>query len=141
MNAIQIKGGTRSQKRLVLDIVNWYLKKMLPRVRTLDITIRLTQCQEDSDAMGYCLELEDNRTFDIEIDKNMRMFDTVTTLCHELTHLKQYYRKEMVHKNHGRIQWKKTMYGIYTKYSEQPWEREAFRMEKQLALECFTEIL
>tara|TARA_B110000211_G_scaffold232519_1_gene296457 strand:+ start:323 stop:748 length:426 start_codon:yes stop_codon:yes gene_type:complete len=141
MNLIEVKGGTKSQRRFVLAIVNWYIKKMLPRVRTLDITVRLTKCYTESNAMGYCLAMSDYKTFDIELDKNMRMFDTISTLCHELTHLKQFYRKEMIHKLHGKIQWKKKIYESDHPYLSQPWEKEAFEVEKQLAVEYFTEML
>lgn len=141
MNEIAIVGGTQSQKSLVLKVVTWYLKKVLPRVRTLDITIKLTRCMDKSNVMGYCLELDDHKTFEIEVDKNLRLYDMVSTLCHELTHLKQYYRKEMVHLDCGRIRWKKKVYKETFEYDKQPWEKEAFKVETQLALDCFTEIL
>lgn len=141
MNELNIIGGTKTQKALVSKIVVWYLKRVLPRVRTLDITVKLTRCMEKSNAMGYCLELDDNRTFEIEVDKNLRLFDMVSTMCHELTHLKQYYRREMIHLDYGRIRWKKKVYSEDFKYENKPWEKEAFKLEKQLAIDCFTEIL
>ena len=141
MNEISIIGGTKSQKALVYKIVAWYLKKVLPRVRTLDITVKLTRCMEKSNAMGYCLELDDHKTFEIELDKNLRLYDTVSTLCHELTHLRQYYRKEMVNLNYGRVRWKKKTYKESLSYEKRPWEKEAFKIETQLAIDCFTEML
>lgn len=141
MNEITIIGGTKSQKANVYKIIVWYLKKVLPRVRTLDITVRLTRCMEHSNAMGYCLELGDHKTFEIELDKNLRLFDTVSTLCHEMTHLKQYYRKEMVNLNYGRVRWKKKTYREGLQYEKRPWEKEAFKVETQLAIDCFTEML
>jgi hypothetical protein len=141
MNQVQIIGGTKSQKDLATKVVGWYLKKMLPRHRTLDITIKLTKCMEKSGAYGYCMEGDTNREFEIEVDKNLRLYDFVSTLTHELTHLKQYARKEMVHQDDGRIRWKKKVYPLNVSYEESPWEKEAFRIEKQLALECFESVL
>lgn len=96
---------------------------------------------EHSNAMGYCLELDNHKTFEIELDKNLRLYDTVSTLCHELTHLKQYYRKEMVNLNYGRVRWKKKTYKESLQYEKRPWEKEAFKVETQLAIDCFTEML
>ena len=141
MNELEIIGGTKAQKELVTKVVGWYLKKALPRVRTLDITVRLTKCMEKSGAYGYCLEGDSNRNFEIEIDKNLRLFDFVSTLLHELTHLKQYARKEMVFQPDGRTRWKKKVYPLTVSYEESPWEKEAFRNEKQLAIECFEAVL
>jgi hypothetical protein len=140
MNQVEIIGGTKSQKDLATKVVGWYLKKMLPRYRTLDITVRLTKCMEKSGAYGYCMEGDTNREFEIEIDKNLRLYDFVSTLTHELTHLKQYAKGEMKYLSDGRTRWKKKVYGDIS-YEDSPWEKEAFRVEKQLALECFEAVL
>jgi hypothetical protein len=84
---------------------------------------------------------QNNREFELEIDKNLRLYDFVSTLCHELTHLKQYARGEMKQLDDGRTRWKKVIYSENTSYEESPWEKEAFRVEKQLAMQCFEEVL
>ena len=38
---------------------------------------------------------EDNRTFEIEINKDIGIKELVTTICHEMVHVKQYARNEM----------------------------------------------
>jgi hypothetical protein len=141
MNHVEVVGGTKFQKDLAVKVVGWYLKKMLPRYRTLDITINLTKCMEKSGAYGYCMEGDNNRQFEIEVDKTLRLYDFVSTLTHELTHMKQYAKGEMKYLNDGRTRWKKKIYGDNTDYADQPWEKEAFRVEKQLALECFESVL
>lgn len=140
MNLVEVNGGTKAQKELATKVTGWYLKKMLPRYRTLDITINLTKCFSRDGAYGYCTE-EEPKVFEIEVDKSLRMFDFVSTLTHELTHLKQYLRKEMVALDDGRTRWKKKVYSENTTYENSPWEKEAFKVEKQLAIECFEEIL
>lgn len=140
MNLVEVKGGTKVQKEMAAKVVYWYLKKMMPRFRTLDITVNLTKCMERDGAYGYCMEV-DSRSFEIEIDKNLRLFDFVSTLTHELTHLKQYVRKEMVALDGGNIRWKSKVYSPSTSYEESPWEKEAFRVEKELAMECFEAVL
>jgi hypothetical protein len=139
MNMIEITGGTKSQRDLATKVVEWYIKKMLPRFSTLDITVNLTNCMKDG-AYGYCMEGDSNRDFEIEIDKTLRLYDFVSTLTHELTHMKQYARGEMKHLTDGRIRWKKKVYADVA-YEESPWEKEAFKVERQLALECFESVL
>lgn len=141
MNTIEVIGGTKEKKELAEKITVWYIKKMMPRMRTLDITIKLTKCKTKDNAYGYCHETDNNRTFEIEIDKDLRMYDFVSTMCHELTHLKQYAKGDMVALEDGRTRWKKVIYSNKVSYANQPWEKEAYRLEEQLAMECFVELL
>lgn len=140
MNYIEIFGGTKAKQELTYKVITWYLKKIMPRMRTLEIEVRLTNCYKKG-AYGYCMMGENNREFEIEIDKNLRLYDFVSTLCHELTHLKQYARGEMKQLDDGRTRWKKVIYSENTSYDDSPWEKEAFRVEKQLAMQCFEEVL
>jgi hypothetical protein len=140
MNYVEIAGGNKTKTALAEEVVYWYIKKMLPRFRTLDITVKLTNCLDKSGAYGYCTMI-DKRVFEIEVDKNLRLFDFVSTLTHEMTHLKQYARGEMKPLDDGRTQWKRKIYSENTSYEDSPWEKEAFRVEKQLAMECFEEVL
>lgn len=110
-------------------------------MQTLDITVKFSACFEKKNVYGYCLMGENNREFEIEIDKNLRLYDFVSTLCHELTHLKQYARNEMRQLDNGQVRWKKTIYSNDVGYYESPWEKEAFEVEKKLALQCFEEVL
>jgi hypothetical protein len=141
MNEITFANGKRELRDLAEKVVFWYLKKTMPRMRTLDISIKFSNCMQNSNAYGYCLQTDDNRTFEIEIDRNLRLFDFVSTLCHELTHLKQYARGEMKQLDDGRIRWKKKVYPEGFDYNKSPWEKEAFRVETELALECFHQVL
>lgn len=140
MNYVEIIGGCKSKKVLAEKVTAWYLKKTMPQMRTLDITIKLTNCYKNG-AYGYCMEGENNREFEIEIDKNLRMYDFVTTLCHELTHLKQYARGEMKQYDRGLTSWKGEIYSENTPYDDKPWEIEAHSIQNKLALQCFEEAL
>ena len=140
MNLVEVTGGKKDKKELAKKVVYWYLKKMMPRYKSLDITVKLTNCYEKG-AYGYCMELDDNRTFELEIDKNLRLFDFVSTICHEMTHLKQYARGEMKQLDDGRIRWKKVVYPVGYSYDKAPWEKEAFKVETSLAFDCFHQVL
>ena len=107
------------------------ISKLLPRFRTLDITINLLNIK--SEAVGFCM-MEDKNIFEIEIDKKLSIKDMVTALCHEMVHVKQFARKEMVDGiQTGVARWKSKTIPLTTNYWDLPWEKEAYRMEKKLA--------
>ena len=94
---------------------------------------------KEMEDMGCCYQLNDNnRHFKITIKKGLSLFDLISTICHEMVHLKQYARKELrwCNKTSNRM-WKKSVYNDVS-YDNQPWEREAYRLEKRLAIEFFT---
>ena len=96
----------------------------MPRMHTLDITVKLTS---PKGAMGYCLELDDNRTFEIEVDRNMRLRKLLETIAHEMVHVKQYARREL-HPVHN--SWMGKTYNPKTvDYWDLPWEIEAHGRE------------
>jgi hypothetical protein len=137
MNVVFVRGGTKSEREIVEKAVAWCIKHMMPRMRTLSIDVKLAKI----DAYGYCMEEEDNRTFSLEIRKGLSLYDLVSTVCHEMVHVKQYARKEMrFNSKIGAMMWKKSRVPEKTAYSDLPWEKEAFRVERELALLCFQDI-
>jgi len=93
MNYIEINGGDKDQKIFTEQIVKWCMSELLPRVRTLDITIDLLN-ELDGGVDGYQWSGEDNRQHFIEINKNLCYDDFVTAIMHEMVHVKQDYRKD-----------------------------------------------
>ena len=121
---ISIKGGTKNQKKYARSMVKFCIKTLMPRMKTLDITVKL---KNPKGAMGYCLELDDNRTFEIEIDRNMRLRKLLETVAHEMVHVKQYARREL-HPVHDT--WcGKTYNPKKVSYWDLPWEIEAHGRE------------
>ena len=92
MNAVEISGGHKYQRKLCDSVINYTIKKLLPRLRTLEINVELTNILDD--ATGYCMIGDNNREFYIEIDKKLNLKDMVLTICHEMVHVKQYARNE-----------------------------------------------
>lgn len=134
MNIVEVIGGKAKEREIVENTIHWCIQKLLPRVRTLEIEVKLTKCN----AYGYALCTDNHKTFELEIQKGMKLYDIISTVCHEMVHVKQYYRKELAHtgKEHT---WKSKSYADLS-YTDQPWEKEAFRLEESLALECFKEL-
>ena len=96
MNYIEVnlgKGVSDARKVLTKEIAEWCLGQLLPKVRTLDITIDLLN-ELDGGADGYQWSGEDNRQHFIEINENQYYDDFVTAVMHEMVHVKQDYRKD-----------------------------------------------
>ena len=138
MNIVEVTGGKAKERELVEATVNWCIKKMMPRMRTLDIEVTLRNIDS---AYGYCLEGSTNREFELDIRKGLSLFDLVSTVCHEMVHVKQYARGELGHRSDGSQKWKaKPNLPRETHYMATPWEKEAYEKEAGLAIECFTEV-
>ena len=117
---ITVIGGTPNQRKYIETLCEFCIKTLTPRIRTFDITVKLKRLH---DAMGYCLELEDNRTFEIEIDRKLTMRKMLETVAHEMVHVKQYARKEL---NSDHDLWLgKTVNPTKVDYWDLPWEIEA----------------
>ena len=49
----------------------------------MDIFVHLCK---PTGALGYCLELENNRTFELEIDRTLPLRQLLETVAHEMVH-------------------------------------------------------
>ena len=110
-------------------------KRMAKNVYVL---VKLTKdLKKKEEAYGLCHITDDSlsrpREFMIELDASMKhkFEDILTWLAHETVHLKQFVRKELWDYESGRVQWKSRSYGR-VKYDDQPWEKEAYRLEGEL---------
>jgi len=128
MNYIEVAGGNKFQREIAEKVVYEMISALMPRVRTLDINIEIKKFTGDT--VGWCLMGDTHKEFEIEVSKDLSLKDFVTTICHEMVHVKQYYRKEMDGES---MRWKKKVLPENTNYYELPWEKEAYRMQDKLA--------
>ena len=120
---IEVIGGSKSQKNHVEKMVAFCAKKLMPKMN-LDITVNLCK---PTGAMGYCLEADDKRTFELEIDKSQSLRALLETVAHEMVHVKQYARREL---NPNKEVWMgKTYNPKDVNYWDLPWEIEAHGRE------------
>ena len=77
--------------------------------------------------MGYCLQEENNRTFELEIDKTQSLRGLLETIAHEMVHVKQYARGELSADKH--VWMGKTYDPEEINYWDLPWEIEAHGRE------------
>ena len=106
--------------------------------KNISIDIKLTKdLKKKEKAYGYCHIVDDNlsrhREFMIELEASMKYkFDQILTWwAHEMVHLKQFARGELCDYETGRVQWKSRSFGR-VHYNDQPWEKEAYRLEDEL---------
>tara|TARA_A200000159_G_C7337569_1_gene345738 strand:+ start:2961 stop:3425 length:465 start_codon:yes stop_codon:yes gene_type:complete len=133
MNNIEVTGGIKSQRDKVESMVQFCIEKLMPRMQTLDIDIRLKSI---NDANGYCTKLADTknpREFDIEVDYKLSMRQILETVAHEMVHVKQYARNEMCDADNpstNKTSWKSnSVCTKSTEYWDLPWEIEAHGRE------------
>jgi hypothetical protein len=121
---VNVTGGSKSQKKHTQRIVEFCVKTLMPRMKTLDIEVKLCK---PTGALGYCLELDNQRQFEIEIDKTQPLRRLLETVAHEMVHVKQYARREL---HPSTDAWMgKTYNPKKTCYWDLPWEIEAHGRE------------
>ena len=140
MNFVSATGGKQHQRDIAVTTVNQMIAELLPRFRTLDIEVVLRTFKEDEGAVGFCGMIDNKgRHFEIEIDKKLNINELVTTICHEMVHVKQYARNEMTDQcvQYGAATWKGRKVNPKTTYYDLPWEKEAYRLQDSLALKVW----
>jgi len=121
---ITVNGGKAHQRKHVQTMVEFCIETLMPRMRTLEITVNLCK---PTGALGYCLELDNKREFELEVDKTQSMRKLLETVAHEMVHVKQYARREM---NPHSDNWLgKTYNPKKVSYWDLPWEIEAHGRE------------
>ena len=75
-----------------------------------------------------------HREFEIELESNMGPVFMIRTIAHELVHVRQYARTQLVDTSYGCYQkWKGSMFNEHlVGYKELPWEKEAHQLELEL---------
>ena len=134
MNYISARNGNKVQNAVARSVAQHCIDKLMPRMRTLDISILFKKIPVQENTIGTCLMQDNNRTFEIEIQKGLSFDEIVKTVCHEMVHVKQYARNEMTDSTwKGKLRWRNRFIKKNTSYSKLPWEREAYRKQKTLS--------
>ena len=124
MNYIEINGGKTRQQDYARSMVEYCINKLMPRMKTLNVDIKLTKLK--GDANGYCLR-DSPRDFSIEVDHTQGLRTMLETIAHEMVHVKQYARSEMTDWiiEDKFYKWKGDFVPESTDYWDLPWEIEA----------------
>ena len=129
MNVVTVTGSTKKKRRVIYDVISFMLKKILPRFRTLQIDVHISNLQAKEGVYAFCHSFSD-REFIIEIDRKLDYYDLIETVCHEMIHVKQHARKELKDYHTGTVLWKNKKYDMnQDDYNDFPWEHEAYEKE------------
>lgn len=120
MNYVYAEGSTKTKRQLAEDVVNFCIGELMPRMKTLEVGVQLSN-DLDSHQYGFCCAI-DTREFEIEVNAKLSDEDLITTICHEMVHVKQYARKELHVDN-------KTTYESFDEYLDLWYEKEAREFE------------
>lgn len=131
---VQINGGSDEQTAFIREHLGTLLKRLNLHRLGLFIDINLKQ-DFGKYEYGYCENIDVERwaprDFVIELNATKKNNILLRILAHELTHVRQYARREMVEYIDGTIIWKGRKCHR-TKYYDLPWEKEAFHLEHKL---------
>lgn len=137
---IRVTGGTANQKKHVASIVNFCIAKLMPRMKNLEITVRLKDLSKQN-VYGYCMadphseaeRLDRPRAFELEIHSKMKLRKILETVAHEMVHVKQYARSELYQGTRvNKHRWQGKWLAKDPNYWDQPWEIEAHGREAGL---------
>ena len=118
---IDANGGKKKQRELVSQVAYFCINKLMPRLKKIEIDIQLNNIKDG--AIGYCMMTDNNRTFEIEIDKKLDVKEIIKTICHEIVHVKQYVRNELgINDNNAGKD-----------YFNLPYEKQAYKLQETLS--------
>lgn len=135
----EIRGKHKNKAVVDIYVRNLIKALKLHRLTKKHLVIDFKTSLDEGSALGFCLG--DKDAAEIEIAKNayaekLSFFTQMNTIAHEMVHAKQYFRGELGYGSGSTFKWKKRNAGGY-KYENQPWEKEAYRRESELFMECF----
>jgi hypothetical protein len=130
MLSLYTSGYNYSKKRCE-KIVNWFIQKELPRYK-LDIIVNHRGMMRD-EVYGWVGVIDCDhrpRAFEIEMHNRLSPEHYTVVLLHELWHINQHVKGALRDK-YGKRHWRGIDHS-HLDYSDQPWEQQAFIMEKVL---------
>lgn len=130
---LEIKGGDAKLKELSEQVVEFAVLALKLDRFNLEINLKLKNLKG---VEGWCIWEDTNirpREFTIEVRKNQTKANFITTILHEMVHVKQYVRNEMQERFQGehRVLWKGKNFSDKD-YLDQPWEKEAYKLQEVL---------
>ena len=132
--------GHKYSKRRCESIVSWFVDKYIPNHK-ISITVDHKGLLRES-VFGWAWVVPPDhrpREFEIQIHNRLRSELYTETLLHELWHVYQHVTGQLKDKYNKRY-WKGIDHSE-TDYDDQPWEKEAHRMEKVLVREYTQSLL
>lgn len=127
---LKIKGcKDKTLKTRVAKAVQISKRHLMPRIADVNVEIRFRD--ELGGFYGLCSAIDD-KEYLIEILNNGDTREMLSTIIHEMTHVKQYIRKELSGGVFGVYLWKGNIIKAEIDNAFTPWENEAYETETLL---------
>lgn len=117
---ITVEGGNRKLRALAEKAAIFAWNKLIPEDSVCFVTISLNNIEHGD---GFCWE-EDDNDYAIEVNSKLTGDDFLTAIFHEMTHVKQYVKGELLDDD--------IFYKTHEEYINQPHEVEAYRVQEEL---------
>ena len=143
---ITVTGSGSKKREMAGDIAHWVAMHLMPRLQNkLYVDIKLIANLTAKEKLSGDAIWEDDscnrpREFTVRVDSTQTLQDMLSTVAHEMVHVKQYARGEL--KDFSRTikmcKWKgKTIDLDSLDYYDHPWEIEAHGRERGLFIRWF----
>lgn len=132
---IKIKGQhARIQSSVMRRALHWYARDLMPRLAAkIDLELRivknLVETEHCDAAVTWVGERVRPRQFIMEVDADLDLERTLEMLAHEMVHVKQFTKGELVDNPSGKTakwQGKRVSIRDDDRYWSLPWEIEAY---------------
>lgn len=143
MTKIVLYGTPKKMKRQdIRAAAHFFCDNQLGRLsKTVTVVVKLrTGFFKKTRCFGMATWTDDDarrgrhREFEIDIEAGLGPVFMIRTLAHELVHVRQYARGQLIDTTYGNYQkWHGNMVNEHmVGYKELPWEKEAMKLEKEL---------
>lgn len=117
---ISVTGGSKRQRQIVEEAAWFAWDYLMPRIKKCAVWIDIKRVKM---ADGYCLKV-DTREWEVEISKKLMGDNLLTTVFHEMVHVKQGVRREW--------EFDEVSYKTREEYLNLPWEVEAYQLQEEI---------
>jgi hypothetical protein len=118
--------------------VRWYLDQLNIKENIHLTVIYTTIIPEGFDGLTICrnvLEKDGYQIIMVRINQDLKERQKQTVLAHEMIHVKQYAKGELKLLEPNTVVWLGKKRQLSNKYHSGPWEKEAYREDKILAVQ------
>ena len=135
---VSIIGSTKKVREELESAFFFYMKKLLPRTRNIEVEIDLIRNLSGKEGLcGDCTWNDNNhrpRDFTIRIDSSLDLDDIHDTLAHEMIHVKQYAKGELVDlvRSPTSCKWMGKVIDWTKLEDKEPWEIETYERSHKL---------
>ena len=122
--------GDNIRKELAYSVIVHCYNQLIPSHDiNIDVLLRTLETKRTD---GWC-QHNNGINYEISVDKSLSTNQFIKTLCHEMVHVKQGGKNELVEQYTTKYQplWKGTRCDEYD-LSSPPWELEAYQLEEEL---------